>query len=507
MWAASRGNLNTYRDEFADTAHAFEQFITRSLPFPEPQAGQAVGVVVLPWVGTPVPWYSIAIAIGLARRGRPVTLIWDDTSAAPEPPADVALQHRAISRVTQLLAPHMPTITLTRQTPQPLSAADEEEVTRLAKLIIFWKMRAAPLSLDHLAEVDTLARAMGDTLGRIKTLLARMPFAYLLVGGGIYGSSGLFLWAGQYFGLRVSTFDANIGVVQVSTFGLAAQQADIPRAFSAAMGWDTASKARALQEARRHLEQRVQAKDEARYQITGPSHAAAQRIHLPFVLVALNIEHDAAALGRHVAFADSMDWILGVIEFVLKQSSTASVVVRQHPAERKPNERSRFPLRAILSERFGDEPRLLFISASDPVNTYDLVELAAVVLPYVSTIGIEAAALGKPVLAAGESCYSDLGFVWTASSRERYFELLSRGLNGELGLLPDQTERALLCYYLTPVCNRIWTHFSPQPLDFWRWQGHLPDSLYADPAVSDILTAIDENIPPALVRHRRSARA
>jgi hypothetical protein len=44
-----------------------------------------------------------------------------------------------------------------------------------------------------------------------------------------------------------------------------------------------------------------------------------------------------------------------------------------------------------------------------------------------------------------------------ASSRERRLELLGRGLEGELGLSPDQIERAWVSYYLTPVCNRVWT--------------------------------------------------
>ena len=218
---------------------------------------------------------------------------------------------------------------------------------------------------------------------------------------------------------------------------------------------------------------------------------------------AMNVEHDAAALGRHVTFADTMEWILEVTDFVLEHTSNASVVVRQHPAERKPNEGSQFPIRRVLSERYGSEPRVVFISAAEPVNTYDLVSEAAMVLPYVSTIGIEAAALGKPVLVSGQSCYSDLGFVRTAASRGEYFELLRRGLNADLELLPDQVEKALLCYYLTPVCNRIWTQFTPQPRDFWRWQKASPPNLYADAAVSDILTSLDENTPPALVRHRR----
>jgi capsular polysaccharide biosynthesis protein len=507
LWPRPKGDLSNYHNEFGDTALAFERFIARCLPLPPLGSGQAAAVVVSPWVGTPLPWYSVALAIGLARRGRPITLIWDDTPLPEATPDYLALQNRAIARVTQQLASHMPTVTLSHETPQSLSPEDEDEVTRLAKLIMVWRLKAAPFSSNDLIEVDRMARNMRGTLGRIKGLLLRTPFAYLLVGGGIYASSGLFLWAGRLAKVRASTFDANVGVMQISTYGLAAQQSDIPSAFAEVLKWDATTRERAVGEARRQFERRLQAKDKARYQVAAPNRAAALGVRLPFALLALNIEQDSAALGRHRAFADSREWVLAATTFVLNQSPTASVVVRQHPAERNPFERSRFPIRSILQEHFGAEPRLRFIAAEEPVNTYDLVEQAAVVLPYVSTIGIEAAALGKPVLVAGDSCYSDLEFVWTAPSRERYLELLGRGLRGELGLLPDQVEKAWLCYYLTPVCNRIWTHFSPQPADFWKWQKRSPAELYADAAVDDILTAIDHNVPAALVRHKRSARA
>ena len=132
LWRPPKGSLQTYRAEFPDTARAFQRFIARSVPFPEPQAGPPVGIVVSPWVATPVPWYSIAIGMGLARRGRRVTLIHDDTLTAPESPAELLPQHRAICRVTQLLTGHLPTITLTSQAVHALSPADEHEVARLA---------------------------------------------------------------------------------------------------------------------------------------------------------------------------------------------------------------------------------------------------------------------------------------------------------------------------------------------------------------------------------------
>ena len=115
--------------------------------------------------------------------------------------------------------------------------------------------------------------------------------------------------------------------------------------------------------------------------------------------------------------------------------------------------------------------------------------------------------MGKPVLISGACYYTDLGFVWSGRSREEYFDLLRRGMRGELTLRPDQTERAWLCYYLTAVRNRVLTDFTPHPDDFWTWCQRPFPSLLSDPAVIDILEAIDTGVPISLLRHARALNA
>ena len=77
-------------------------------------------------------------------------------------------------------------------------------------------------------------------------------------------------------------------------------------------------------------------------------------------------------------------------------------------------------------------------------------------------------------------------------------------MQAQLPLRPQQQEDAWLCYYLAAVGSRVWTSFTPQPSDFWQWSARAPDELYSDPAVQDILTALDQNVPLAWVRHQRT---
>jgi len=224
------------------------------------------------------------------------------------------------------------------------------------------------------------------------------------------------------------------------------------------------------------------------------------------VVFPLSVEWDSSALGRHYLFPDTTQWLLAAVGHVL-ETSTAPVVVRQHPSERRPLERSYSDAQARLAERFGHHPRYHFVKAEADVNTYALLNTAALVLPHVSTIGIEAAAMGQRVILAGVAYYSSLGFAWTADTREAYFDLIDRALTGQLPLLPDQQRRAWLCYYLNAVCYRVWAEFTPQPPDFWRWCRRQPDRLFGNPGVRDLLTAVDQDIPLSLVRHwRRTGR-
>src|SRR5207302_10423760 len=59
-------------DEMLDNLKSFSPLA------PPPVEGKgAIGVVVGPWVHTPAPWYALALAVGLAHRGRPVVILWD----------------------------------------------------------------------------------------------------------------------------------------------------------------------------------------------------------------------------------------------------------------------------------------------------------------------------------------------------------------------------------------------------------------------------------------------
>jgi hypothetical protein len=78
-----------------------------------------------------------------------------------------------------------------------------------------------------------------------------------------------------------------------------------------------------------------------------------------------------------------------------------------------------------------------------------------------------------------------------------------KGLAGQLPPLPQQSNNAWLCYYLTQACNRLWTHLTPTHSDFWSWVVNPPLSVLRDPVQQDVLKALDTGTAIALVRHQR----
>ncbi len=493
--------LRHYKDHFPETAEAFQRFL-RQYDFAgvKPGAGQDAAVVVLPWVSTPVPWFSVALGIALARRGANVTFIWDD-SVFPVPSAALDRQNEWIDKILSDLRPHFRVVRLSTVQRQPAQAGDETVLERLVSLNLVWALRGGTPSEADLAGAQQVRRHLRDALSRIRGLLADGAFRYVVVPGGVYGTSGLYLHAGQQAGTRVATFDSGFGWTVACPDGVVAHQMDVPRAFSALYQEGSTELAEAVEEARAEYGRRTQGGDRMKYQDAGPRPVEGMPDRA--ILIPLSVEWDSSALGRHHIFQDSADWLVTTVGHLLEHTA-APVIVRQHPSERREFERSRFRVGSLLDERFGKNPRYHFVGAEDDVNTYALLDSARLVLPYISTIGIEAAAIGKTVILAGQPYYSALGFTWNATSRAEYLDLIARGATGTLPALPDQVRKAWLCFYVNAVRYRVFTDFSPQPSDFWKWCRWKPERLFATPEVEDLLTAIDENRPVPLVRHSRT---
>jgi len=162
----------------------------------------------------------------------------------------------------------------------------------------------------------------------------------------------------------------------------------------------------------------------------------------PVVLLAANVLGDSLTLGRNI-FAESMsEWITRTVQYFAKRTDV-QLVVRVHPGEKiVPQVKS---MGTVVREALSEIPsHIHLIGALDNVNTYDLIEIANLGLAYTTTVGVETAMNGIPVISCGETHYRGRGFTIDPNSWDEYFSVLENVLSGlpAYRLTEEQTTKA-----------------------------------------------------------------
>jgi len=147
----------------------------------------------------------------------------------------------------------------------------------------------------------------------------------------------------------------------------------------------------------------------------------------PVVLLAANVLGDSLTLGRNI-FAESMsEWITRTVRYFAGRTDV-QLVVRIHPGEKiVPQAKS---MGTVVREALPELPEHIHvIGALDNVNTYDLIEIANLGLAYTTTVGVETAMNGIPVISCGDTHYRGRGFTIDPNSWDEYFTTLASVLN------------------------------------------------------------------------------
>lgn len=143
----------------------------------------------------------------------------------------------------------------------------------------------------------------------------------------------------------------------------------------------------------------------------------------PVVLLAANVVGDSLTLGRQFFSRNMSEWIERTAQYFSEQSDL-QLVVRIHPGERYTKGPS---VAGIVKQTLPIIPENIhLISADDQINTYDLLEIADLGLVYTTTVGLEMAMSGIPVVVVGRTHYRNKGFTYDPSSWEDYFNNLDK---------------------------------------------------------------------------------
>jgi len=192
----------------------------------------------------------------------------------------------------------------------------------------------------------------------------------------------------------------------------------------------------------------------------------------PVVLLATNVLGDSLTLGRHLFSKTMAEWISRTVQYFAGRPDV-QLVIRVHPGEVLTHGTS---MMKVVHEVFPKLPEhIRLIGPSEKVNTYDLIEVADVGLVYTTTVGLEMAMNGVPVIVAAQTHYRNRGFTLDPDSWVAYYKTLGQVLQNPAAhrLNRQQVEKAWMYAYRgffeIPLpypwhLVRLWDDYKAHPL-------------------------------------------
>ena len=167
----------------------------------------------------------------------------------------------------------------------------------------------------------------------------------------------------------------------------------------------------------------------------------------PIALLPTNVLGDSLTLGRERITGSMAEMIVGTIQHFIDHPE-AQLVVRVHPGELKTHGTSMIQ---VINEAFKELPdHIHVVKPEDKTNTYDLIEIADLGIVFTTTVGIEMAMTGIPVVITGKTHYANKGFTHEPTDWTAYTSLLQEivAKPAEYRLNEKQIEQVWLYAYL-----------------------------------------------------------
>lgn len=141
----------------------------------------------------------------------------------------------------------------------------------------------------------------------------------------------------------------------------------------------------------------------------------------PMVLLATNVLGDSLTLGREIFSASMEDWLVKTLQYFAGRKD-AQLVIRVHPGEVLIHGQSMMDVINRVLPSLPEHIRV--IGPQKKVNTYDLIAAADVGMVYTTTVGLEMAMCGVPVIVVGDTHYRERGFTQDPQTWVKYHKTL-----------------------------------------------------------------------------------
>ncbi|MCD6356277.1 MAG: hypothetical protein J7L66_03230 [Anaerolineaceae bacterium] len=146
----------------------------------------------------------------------------------------------------------------------------------------------------------------------------------------------------------------------------------------------------------------------------------------PVVLLATNVLGDSLTLGREIFSKTMEEWLERTLLYFVRKPDV-QLVIRVHPGEVLIHGRS---MMDVIKRVLPVLPEHIHvIGPEEKVNTYDLIAAADLGLVYTTTVGLEMAMSGVPVVVVGKTHYRNRGFTLDPEGWVRYYKTIKEVLD------------------------------------------------------------------------------
>jgi hypothetical protein len=169
-----------------------------------------------------------------------------------------------------------------------------------------------------------------------------------------------------------------------------------------------------------------------------PSLKAKAAAYKKIIPIFTNVIFDTSQVHANTIFPDMFVWLDEVKQAAYAHPDSL-FIVRAHPDEGREGKESRESVAQWVERNsLHSLPNITFIGTDEMISSYELIRQAHFVMVYNSTIGLEAILLGKLVLTAAKSRYTQLPTTLYPPSRADYLQKLDELLATDS--LPVPTE-------------------------------------------------------------------
>lgn len=139
------------------------------------------------------------------------------------------------------------------------------------------------------------------------------------------------------------------------------------------------------------------------------------------ILLATNVLGDSLTLGREIFTSSMEEWLERTLQYFAGRPDL-QLVIRVHPGEKLIHGQSMLDVINRVLPKLPEH--ILVIGPEEDVNTYDLIAAADLGLVYTTTVGLEMAMSGVPVIVVGDTHYRGKGFTLDPESWVRFYKTL-----------------------------------------------------------------------------------